>query len=309
MSIQIDILMAVYNGQKYLEPQIESILNQTHRNIRLIVRDDASKDRSADILRRWQKNHPEKMRLLPADQNLGVVGNFAALMAASEAPYIMFADQDDVWKIDKAARTAAKMRELEYKTSKTHPLLVHTDLRVVDQELREIAPSFCRFANLFPYKSKTLARQLSQNTITGCTVMVNRPLLDLATPIPVEDVVMHDWWLGLTAAAFGKIGFVSEQTVLYRQHESNDTGAKKFGLRTFWRDKSKRAEIKAKCERQALAFLLKYKDRLPSDKLSVIDGYLRLQDASISAERLYLMLRYGLYKQGVLRNLNQVLLG
>lgn len=309
MKPQVDVLMAVYNGQKYIEPQIESILNQTHQNLKLIVRDDASRDGSPGILSGWQEKHGQRMRVLYAKKNGGIVSNFSALMEESKAPYIMFADQDDVWKVDKTAKTLAKIQELEKIYSPDVPLLVHTDLRVVDDELREISPSYWKYSNLFPAKTSTLGRQLAQNTITGCTVMINRALVELAKPLPEGQLVMHDWWLGLVASAFGNIGTVSEQTILYRQHENNEVGALEFSLKSFCLRQAHKGALRELCKKQAKAFLSTYGSKLCSEKKAIIAAYLRMQESWMTFERGYLMFKYGLFKQGLLRNLNQLLLG
>ncbi len=306
---QIDVLMAVYNGHRYIEPQIESILNQTHRNIRLIIRDDSSKDKSQEILRHWQKKHYQKIQVIYSETNLGIIGNFEELMKESKAPYVMFADQDDVWRVDKAARTLAKMQELERENPGEQPLLVHTDLRVVDKELREVAPSFWDYAGLFPHRKATLGRQITQNNITGCTVMINRPLLEMAMPIPKNSIVMHDWWLGLVASAFGKIGIVPEQTILYRQHGANEIGAKQFSWSSFKRSQAHKGEVRKQTQKQAQAFLDRYGAHLSVDKKNIVEAYMKMQKSWLSFERGYLMLKFGLYKQGILRNLNQFLLG
>ena len=226
----VEVLMAVYNGEGYIREQIESILNQTYKNIHLIIRDNCSTDQTVAIVQGYQSKYPNKITLLTSSQNVGIIGNFAALLEHAHGDYIMFSDHDDVWLPYKVGRTLEKMDALEQEFGSNIPILVHTDLKVVNKTLEVIHPSFWKYAKLNP-EQRSLSRQLTQNQITGCTLMLNRPLLDLARPLP-KNIVMHDWWLGICAAAFGKIGFLAEPTMLYRQHGNNDTGAKKFSLYT-----------------------------------------------------------------------------
>jgi hypothetical protein len=120
----------------------------------------------------------------------------------SDAKYFMFCDQDDVWNQDKVELTLQKMYEME-KLYKNTPILVHTDLEVVDENLHTINPSFMKLQNLDEKKNR-LNNLLIQNTITGCTVMINRDLAKLCLPMS-SNAIVHDWWVGLVAGYFGKI--------------------------------------------------------------------------------------------------------
>src|SRR5690606_13737176 len=149
---------------------------------------------------------------------------FARLLGASTADYIMFCDQDDVWLPGKVTLTLAKMQELEAACGAETFLLVHTDLRIVDENLNLVADSGHRYQQIDPDRGNTLGRLLVQNIATGCTIMVNRALRDLALPIPGA-ALMHDHWLSLVSACFGKIAYLPEPTLLYRQHSGNKVGA------------------------------------------------------------------------------------
>jgi len=107
------------------------------------------------------------------------------------------------------------------------PLLVYSDMSVVDASLKMIAPSFMNYQSI-QHEYNPIPILLAQNFVTGCTVMVNRKLLDIALPIP-EEALMHDWWLALCAAVFGHIGFIDKPLVKYRQHGNNEVGAKHIG--------------------------------------------------------------------------------
>lgn len=236
---KIEILMAVYNGQRYIQEQIESILSQTYQNTRLIIRDNCSEDKTRVIIEDFMRKHPGRISLIASPANVGVLGNFSALLDQAKANYVMFSDHDDIWLPKKVEITLNKMKVLEEKHGSGKPLIVHTDLAVVDKDLKIIHPSFWEYSRLKPMQQLTLPKLLLQNQVTGCTMMINKTLVDLARPIPGE-VVMHDWWLSLCAAAFGSIEAVNEPTILYRQHGKNDTGAKKFSLIRILNGKLKR---------------------------------------------------------------------
>ena len=221
----ITILLAAYNGEKYISDQIDSLLSQTVQDFRLHICDDKSTDETFAIATEYAKKHPGKIFAAQNEENTGAAKlNFIKMMTEHRDDYMMLCDQDDIWLPDKIKTTLAKMQELETRHGTETPLLVHTDLRVVDEKLDTISPSF-KLAMNADYKKTRLRNQVIQNTLTGCTAMYNRALAELITETPPY-MVEHDWWLMLVASAFGKIDTVYEQTILYRQHDRNQIGAK-----------------------------------------------------------------------------------
>lgn len=307
----VTILLATYNGAQYLAPQLDSLLAQTFTDWRLLVRDDGSTDASPTILADYQAKFPDRIAIITGKgQNLGASDNFAFLMAQADAAYLMFCDQDDVWLPDKIEWTMATMRDLEARHGADTPLLVHTDLTVTDGDLVTVAGSLWRFQHSDPVGGATLNRLLVQNTVTGCTVMINRALSDLALPIPAE-AVMHDWWLALTASAFGIIGHVSASTVLYRQHGANDVGARPFNLRDIVGQFHCRPETRAiiaRIERQGAAFLDRFRDRLTPAQLEMLSVYSRLDSFNGFLRRWYL-LKYQFFYTGFIRNVGRLVIG
>ncbi|MBQ4061435.1 MAG: glycosyltransferase family 2 protein [Christensenellaceae bacterium] len=222
----IDILLATYNGEKYIEEQIESIFKQTYTDWKLIIRDDGSNDLTPKILDSLEENHPDKITVVrDADKNLGCIGNFSRLMTLSDADYMMFCDQDDVWLSDKIQLTLEEMKRVE---KEGKPALVHSDLTVTDAELMPVAASFvagCAYSPL----PKTAAGLFLGNSVTGCTVMINRTLRELAQQIP-KGALMHDQYLAILALSFGSMGYVDTPLELYRQHGSNVCGANRSSV-------------------------------------------------------------------------------
>jgi hypothetical protein len=224
------IILSTRDGASFLEPQLESLRDQTAPEWRLYVRDDGSRDDTAAILRSWAAREA-RIRLLPPDgRNLGAAESFGVLMQhALEAGerHVFLCDQDDVWMTDKCERMLRAMREAEVRAGESRPVLVHSDLRVVDDALAELHPSFAA-QHGFP-REREAARLLLFNTVTGCAALANAALLRCVLPMP--RVAMHDWWLAQCAAAFGEVVYLDEPTVLYRQHARNLVGARGWSAR------------------------------------------------------------------------------
>ena len=221
------ILLSSYNGARFIAEQVESIRRQTLADWILLVRDDGSSDETLRILQSLAAAEPRIVLLRDGRGNLGPAQSFGALMEAAldtGAGYVAFADQDDVWHPDKLDHQMKTLRTRETSVGRSVPLLVHSDLSVVDDELRLIHPSFLSFQGLGQDRGAPLQMLLAQNFVTGCTTVINRALLRAALPLP--DVVMHDWWLALCAAALGQLLCHPSATVLYRQHGRNAAGGR-----------------------------------------------------------------------------------
>ncbi len=222
---RVCILLATYNGQTFLSPMLESLRHQSMRNWYMYVRDDGSKDDTLRVLGEYIRQDSRIRCVAGPAGSLGAKENFSSLLShASSARYVALADQDDVWHPEKLAMQMQCMREMESRFP-SRPILVHSDMCVVDANLRVISPSFMRYQGISHEWNDPLPVLLAQNFVTGCTVLVNRALLEKALPIPPE-ALMHDWWLALCAAVFGEIGFVDRPLVQYRQHGGNAVGAK-----------------------------------------------------------------------------------
>lgn len=307
----IEILLATCNGAAYLSALLDSLLAQTYGNWRLVIRDDGSTDDTPRIIGKYLANHPDRVSILrDKGETLGPCGNFARLLHHSKADYTMFCDQDDVWLPEKIELTMARMREMESLYGEDTPIMVHTDLRVVDGNLKPLSDSLWRYQTTDP-DATALNRLLVQNVATGCTVMINRALRELALPIPVE-ARMHDWWLALVAAVFGRIGHVAQPTILYRQHGRNDSGAAPMGavaaLGKLLAPSTlvQRTELDLHIQRQAAAFLQRYGDRLSTRDRDLLDIYSRLHEQGFFMERYY-RLKYGFLYAGFLMNIRLLL--
>lgn len=304
---KIDILLSTYNGALFLEEQLNSIINQTFSDWRLIVRDDCSTDTTTKIIKSFVTKYPDKIQLIEDDKkNLGASQSFANLLQHSTSDYIMFSDQDDIWLPDKIEITLKKIKEIEQKVGLNVPVLIHTDMKVVDCNLMCMAPSFWKYQLLDPKLNK-INNLLVQNNVTGCTVMINKALKKICRVIPGE-AQMHDWWLAMVASCFGKIDFLNNCTVLYRQHGKNDVGAKKWGINTIIQKVFNRSQTKHSIDKsikQANAFLNQYLLVLNEREKQIIKEYASFEKYSFFKKR-YLIFKHSFWKKGILRNLGLI---
>jgi glycosyltransferase involved in cell wall biosynthesis len=227
LSRKIVILLAAYNGAKLVSEQIRSIQKQTISNWTLLVRDDESEDNTKEVLKDFAAKDKRIRCVNDTKGRLGAARNFGELMRVAleeGADAIFFSDQDDIWLPHKIARQLQSLQEMERQHGPGTPLLCYSDLEVVDQKLHQIHPSFMRYENLRHESHNPIHVLLTQNVVSGCAVVINRDLLEFVTPIPNE-VILHDWWLAICAAACGRIGYIDEPLVRYRQHSGNHIGA------------------------------------------------------------------------------------
>ncbi len=307
----LDILLAVYNGERFLRPLLDSLLTQSFQDFRLIVSNNKSSDGTGGILEGYSGAFSGRLLVLPPpEMHLPSQVNFARVTDAGDAQYVMYADGDDVWHPDKIERTLRAMEAAEQRYGTATPLLVHSDLRVVDEDLRCLHPSFWRYQFVDPRRTG-LHQLILQNCVTGCATMLNRALLELGRPIP-PDACVHDHWYALVASAFGHIAAIREPLIEYRQHGSNVTGAKKWGTpyvmshaRRLYAENGARQTIDRNIL-QARAFLALFEDRLSPTQKQVVANFAAIRGQGALARRWSLVSnRY--WKAGFVRNLGLLL--
>lgn len=228
MQPTVEILLAAYNGERFLREQLDSLLAQTWGAWHLTVSDDGSSDGTPAILDGYAAQYPDRIRRVRHEGRFGNArDHFFWLMKECRASYMMFCDQDDVWHPDKVEKTMRALLAAEAEAGTDAPVLVFTDLTPVDEKLRPIASSLMKmqkqYTDVIDYRAL-----LMQNIVTGCATGINRALAQLAGQCKdTSQVIMHDWWLGVVAARFGKAVYLDESAMLYRQHGGNSVGAKK----------------------------------------------------------------------------------
>lgn len=278
---QVDIILPVYNGEKYIKDQIDSILAQSYTHWRLIIRDDGSTDETVSIVRDYCNRYSQKVILLEDDKkNLGVVNNVFEILKHANADYYMFCDQDDIWIREKIEVLVKYIQRAERSNRET-PILVHTDATVVDKDLRVLNKSFSDLAG-FNRENCNLSNLLQFNIVQGATAIFNQRLYDKLSPLFQEKFgkkTYHDWWCALVAASFGKIFYCSKPLMLYRQHGRNLVGVgyfKKKRLFELFQDNGGEIKVTNYCKVNRIIcrkFLELYKDDLSKKQIDIIMHY------------------------------------
>lgn len=294
----VDVLLATYNGAEYLADLLDSLEQQTFKGWRLVVRDDGSSDDSVSIVERWTHRHCTDCLILRDDRDgLGAAENFGALLEASDAPYFMCCDQDDVWLPEKIAKLLQIIRQREAERGSQIPLLVHSDLIVTDSKLRPVHQSLRAYMHIAtPPKDRLLNQLLVQASVVGCASIGNAALRRTASPIP-RDCVMHDWWLALVAGALGEIVEVAQPTVLYRQHDRNTLGARTWALPAVVRrvlldpraSLHRTGSMLERTQSQARALADRFASQLDAETTALVHGYGHIQASHLWRRKLFMI--------------------
>lgn len=308
---RVDILIATYSGEDLIEDQLASVLKQSYNNIRLIIRDDGSTDGTEEIIKSYAEKYSDRIVVIEDNYgHLGAAQNFSKLLEYTDADYIMFCDQDDIWFHTKVEKTLNKMIELENIYGKLKPILVHTDLIVVDQKLNILSESFWKYQHLNP-KEKRLNSLLLQNNITGCTVMVNKALRDLSATVP-QEAMMHDQWCGLIASTFGIIDYLSEPTIFHITHDKNTIGVEAYAPFKLFLGRVKKNLYDRTCKNflkkieQTKQLLNRYNDLFSQSEFreqsKIIQNFIRLKKAT-RLNRLKILIKYNIKPYGFIRTI------
>lgn len=216
-SLHVVILLAAFNGARMLPAQLNSFLDQSHKNWSLLVSDDGSIDSSRNIVRDFAAANPQHQISLIRGSQKGSAQNFLSLLrAAGSAPFVAFSDQDDVWLPFKLERAIDALRE------ESAACVYGSRTIITNQSLRPLRPS-----PLFR-RPKTFANALVQNVAGGNTMVLNRAALDVLQPASHKSggIVAHDWWCyQMITGAGGQMVYDEKPSLLYRQHGDNQIGA------------------------------------------------------------------------------------
>lgn len=300
---KVQILMATYNSERYISEQIESIIAQSYQDWQLIIRDDGSKDETCNIVRKYCAEYPDKIKWIQNQSDThGCSANYFQLIQTAEAEYIMFCDHDDVWLPEKVELTLNKIQQMEDSFGKSCPLLVYTAMRHVDENLSALDES-----NYLDVHETELNYHLVEGYVAGCTSILNRSLYKEIKQPSID--IYYDYWCALTASAIGKIGFLDQRTILYRQHGNNEIGAMQANTKRYiW-------ILIKKCEKnyyhdyfvQAEELIKCYGKLVPADKKKIIDAFLSMKNASVM-KKISVTRQYHFWKSTRMRRIGQMVM-
>ena len=269
---KIDILLATYNGSKYLHEQLDSILSQSYGNINVIIRDDGSSDNTVMIIKEYEEKDNRVKLLNDNLGNLGFVRNFEELMKNSTSEYLMFSDQDDIWYNNKVETSYKRIKAIEEKNGKSCPILVHTNSKIMNYETRTKSLFISDCA-----KNSSFENSFFNFFVQGSTMLINESLKREALPFSKE-VYLHDRYLHLIAEFIGIRSYIDVPTMDYRQHSNNEIGS---SVNVIYKIKNKRYfNLK---DRELLIFLDNtYSAKLDEIKKEKMDAYKLIVNNNIS---------------------------
>lgn len=269
---KVQVLLSAFNGEQYISEQIQSILNQTHAAVSILIRDDGSTDKTMELLDQWVTTHPDKIKLIKGT-NVGVVSSFFELLRAAdvEADYYCFCDQDDVWLDHKVEHAIARLDSSIYTEV---PAMVFTSTYLTDDELNRKGawPKP-------PAQEPSFFNALYENIAIGATITMNRSARNLfinSQSVDSQKVLMHDWWFYLLVSAFGTVIYDNKPSMLYRQHNNNVVGGSNSivgKLKSKWAS-FKRHTGKDLLHKQASEFDRIYGSRLTGEQKEQLDLFL-----------------------------------
>lgn len=216
MSIQkVSVALCTYNGEKFIEKQLLSILNQTVLPFEIVIFDDKSTDSTLNIVNRIANDFNIKWIIKQNEKQLGVVRNFEQAIMSTTGDYVALADQDDIW-------LPHKIEQLLVCLSNGYSL-VYSDTRIVDKDGKDLFMTFSECNKI--HESMSLLQYLQGcNNVIGCTVLFDAKLKSYIFPFPIK-FVFHDLWIAAIAYNHGGICYYPKPLVLYRQHDKNVVGA------------------------------------------------------------------------------------
>lgn len=215
---RIHILVCTYQGGQFIAEQLDSIVAQTYSNFEVHIFDDGSTDKTVSIAEHYSKKYLNFF-LHINEKNLGFLKNFENGLKRINGQYIAFSDQDDIWLSDKLACCMREMKLLEQQFPMS-PVLVHTDLSLIDSSGKFLFPSFFARKKISLPSEKSLNHIMGHCGVMGNTMLLNRLLVEAALPFP-EELKYHDYWLALVNEFVGIRKTIKKPLVKYRMHNSN----------------------------------------------------------------------------------------
>jgi hypothetical protein len=214
--VKVSIVLATYNGEKYLREQLDSLLSQSHKNIEILVGDDQSTDGTISIVKEYQKNHPF-IHLYQHEHNLGCDKNFEFLCTKAQGDYIAFSDQDDLWHQDKIKNLLQDIGGCD---------LAYGPSQLVNRDGFDLGKTLLQRNGMAPLEGKFLLSLLKRNTVSGHAVLCKTHFIKNNLPIRSHRIdgdhdILYDYYFALCANFQNGIKYVPKALTFHRMHESN----------------------------------------------------------------------------------------
>jgi glycosyltransferase involved in cell wall biosynthesis len=287
METNISVAISTYNGEKYIEKQLLSILNQSMAVDEILIIDDNSNDKTKEVIKLLIEKHP-KILLIENLVNIGPVASFQLAIKSCKYDFILLSDQDDIWTYNKVEICLHQMLLLQVANI---PALIFSDLELIDEFDNYLSNSFWKLHN-FSKKDIIFNKALFVNVATGCTMMINKHMKEEVKLMP-KDVMMHDHWIYLIALGFGNLSFIDKPLVKYRSHSNTVTLKHKISnIRSLFNyfNKNCRKEYLINNISQALLFYNIYRNKLNKKNLSEIKKFTNLNNKSFFYKKIYILL-------------------
>jgi len=258
---QVTVLLSTYNGEQFLQQQLDSLYEQSYPNVKILVRDDGSSDSTREILESARLKG--SIEQLEEHHNMGIPHSFFALLhhaAQTKTAYIAFCDQDDVWQPNKIERAVSLLHSLD------RPALYCSQVEVVNEQLQTIKlsaePRKIGFGNA-----------LVENIAMGCTIVLNRKAIDLLCQQALpNEVCIHDWWCYLVISCFGKVIFDDTALIKYRQHDGNAIGTPTSHLELLKQKWDRLLSGRLWISEQTVLFLQLFANQLPPAEQELLEA-------------------------------------
>lgn len=263
----VSVVMATYNGERFLKEQLDSILNQTYANIEVIAIDDASSDRTVSILKQYAEKD-DRIKVTVNELNLGYTKNFEKGIRLASGNYIAFSDQDDIWMAEKLSTLMNEMAE--------HPV-VYCDSELIDDNGNSLNKKISSFRKLGSYNS--CLNFAIDNCVSGHAAIIKKELLLNFLPFP--SIPHYDHWLAFNSTFGGGVKYIDKPLVKHRSHASSAVGVfAKKKLTGVEKTALKKKESKESLER-VKQFFNKCPKEFPADKKVLLDLMLSYESFSL----------------------------
>lgn len=289
MESKVDIILAAYNGEKYIAEQIESIIKQSFKNWRLLIRDDNSTDRTLNIIKKYSQLDNRIRIVENNNSNKGVTKNFEILLNISKAEYTAFSDQDDVWLPCKIEKMMKEIQQTEKEYGYENAVLIHTDAYIADKDLNILSENF-----IADYGHKEgLNKLLFASKVQGASMMINKKLKKRILPLP-DGLQLYDYYISLICEIFGIRKFIDQSLMYYRIHDNNLLGRYGNKIDLLKRFLKRESYLSRETEIYAVkSFKEKYIQSLNKNEIKMIDDYLNLNNNCSLFEKIEVILKNG----------------